>query len=237
MKKLFIRKIIHVFMPLFVFAIIYFTYNNNYANNVILPFGRVTDIDGNTYNTLKIGRQEWMLDNLNVSRYQNGDPIINITDYDKWNYSTIGAWSYYENNKKKYEKIYGKLYNWYAVNDKRGLAPKGWHIPSSDEWKELNEYLGGEMMAGTLIKTYSRLSHLRYGEGEGWDPIYFFSGSRYLSGAFCFTMYHAYFWTISRKDNIQSRYIRLSIYDSMVYNDYNFNNVGMSVRCIKDANK
>ena len=109
--------------------------------------GTVKDIDGNTYKTIQIGSQVWMAENLKVTHYRNGDSIDNIPDFDTWNAATKGAWCYYA-NADYLDAAYGKLYNWYAVNDSRGLCPTGWHVPSYDEWVTLANYLGGGAVAG-----------------------------------------------------------------------------------------
>lgn len=96
----------------------------------------VTDIDGNVYKTVKIGNQIWMAENLRVSRYRNGDIIPNVTDDNEWSKLDTGAWCNYDNN-----RLLNKLYNWKAVDDKRGLAPEGWHIPSEQEWFILTQNL------------------------------------------------------------------------------------------------
>ena len=104
-----------------------------------------------------IGSQVWMSTNLNVSTYRNGDVIPQVQDqvtWDKLDKLTTGAWCYYENNAANGTK-YGKLYNWYAVNDARGLAPAGWHIPTDGEWTVLSTYLGGEDVAGKKMKSTS----------------------------------------------------------------------------------
>jgi uncharacterized protein (TIGR02145 family) len=101
-----------------------------------------------------IGSQVWMSTNLNVSTYRNGDVIPQVQDKDTWYKLTTGAWCYYENNAANGNK-YGKLYNWYAVNDARGLAPAGWHIPTDGEWTVLSTYLGGEDVAGKKMKSTS----------------------------------------------------------------------------------
>ena len=90
--------------------------------------------------TVVIGSQEWTKRNLNVSKYRNGDIIPEVKDFKKWSTLTTGAWCYYDNDPVN-GSIYGKLYNWYAVNDSRGLAPEGYHIPSENEWKYLQNYL------------------------------------------------------------------------------------------------
>ena len=112
---------------------------------------QVTDIDGNTYKTVIIGTQEWMAENLNVGHYRNGDTIPQKQDILFWDNFTKGAWCYFDDNQKN-GKIYGKLYNWYTVNDPRGLAPEGWHIPTDEEWTKLTYYLGGEAKAGGKLK-------------------------------------------------------------------------------------
>jgi uncharacterized protein (TIGR02145 family) len=112
----------------------------------------VTDIDGNTYPTVTIGSQVWMAKNLDVSRYRNGDPIPQVQDSVQWSNLTTGAWCYYANNTAN-GPIYGKLYNWYAVNDPRGLAPEGWHVPTLAEWTILADCLGGANIAGGKMKS------------------------------------------------------------------------------------
>lgn len=111
----------------------------------------VTDIDGNVYHTVVIGTQTWMLENLKVKKYRNGDPIPNVTNALAWENLTTGAYCDYGNN-STVSNEYGLLYNWYAVNDSRLLAPTGWHIPSQTEWQTLYNYLGGESVAGSKLK-------------------------------------------------------------------------------------
>lgn len=99
------------------------------------------DIDGNIYQTVMIGDQCWMAENLKVTHYRNGDPIPNVTDSTEWANLTSGAWCDYDNN-PVHVPVYGRLYNWYAVEDIRNIAPEGWHVSSDDEWKQLEMYLG-----------------------------------------------------------------------------------------------
>ena len=89
--------------------------------------------------------------NLSVSTYRNGDPIPLVTDPTTWSTLTTGAYCYH-NNDPASETLYGKIYNWYAVNDSRGLAPTGWHVPSSAEWGTLITCLGGSSVAGGALK-------------------------------------------------------------------------------------
>ena len=105
----------------------------------------------NKVDTVKIGNQVWMNKDLDVDHYRNGDPIPQVSDSAQWANLKTGAWCYY-NNYPPIGAINGKLYNWYAVNDPRVLAPEGWHIPSDAEWTELVNYLGGDNIAGGKLR-------------------------------------------------------------------------------------
>lgn len=116
--------------------------------------------DGRVYKTIKIGSQVWMAENLNAFKFRNGDVIPIAKLFDQWGeafYERKPACSYYENN-GKYGNMFGLLYNGYAINDPRGIAPPGWHIPSEAEWKILINYLGGSpgeiMRSDTLWNEY-----------------------------------------------------------------------------------
>jgi uncharacterized protein (TIGR02145 family) len=111
---------------------------------------KITDQDKRIFKIVKIGNQRWMAENLNVSTYRNGDSIPQVKNGAEWEKLKTGAWCYYENKTENGSK-YGKLYNWYAVNDARGLAPLGFHIPSDEEWEQLIKNLGSKE-AGAKIK-------------------------------------------------------------------------------------
>jgi uncharacterized protein (TIGR02145 family) len=115
-------------------------------------FGTVSDADGNTYTTIVIGTQTWLSENLRTTKYCNGDLIPNITDNTQWNNLISGAWNYY-NNDSQYNQVYGKLYNWYTVDDSRNLCPCAWHVPSDNEWTTLINYLGGDSLAYLAMKS------------------------------------------------------------------------------------
>ena len=100
-----------------------------------------------------IGSQVWTSKNLDVATYRNGDLIPQVQEQNAWNNLRTGAWCYYDNDASNGTK-YGKLYNWYAVRDPRGLAPKGYHLPTDEEWYELTKYLGLSE-AGTKMKSTS----------------------------------------------------------------------------------
>ena len=103
--------------------------------------GTVTDIDGNVYNTVRIGTQCWMEENLKTTRYSNGDPLITETDDEIWSTLTTGAYCWYNNDAAAYQAPYGALYNWYSVADSRNLCPAAWHVPGDAEWTVLENYL------------------------------------------------------------------------------------------------
>ncbi|MBT5269507.1 MAG: hypothetical protein HOL70_08685, partial [Candidatus Marinimicrobia bacterium] len=102
----------------------------------------VTDIDGNVYETVKIGDQIWMAENLKVTHYRDGSAITQVTDNTAWSNLSTEAYCIYDNNASNEVDTYGALYNWYAVSDGRNIAPEGWHVPTDAEWKELEMYLG-----------------------------------------------------------------------------------------------
>ena len=101
----------------------------------------IIDIDGNIYETVQIGNQIWTTTNLKTTHYRNGDPIPTVLSDSDWQNTTSGAYAVYNNNESNAD-TYGYLYNWYAVDDTRGLAPEGWHIPTDEEWMELEMALG-----------------------------------------------------------------------------------------------
>ncbi len=118
--------------------------------NIILDvdFCGMVDIEGNVYRTVTIGAQVWMAENLKVTHYRNGDAIPKVTDNTAWSTLTSGAYSNY-NNDGGNVATYGRLYNWYAVEDSRNVAPEGWHVPSDAEWKQLEMHLGmSQSLAG-----------------------------------------------------------------------------------------
>jgi len=116
--------------------------------------------------SVKIGTQIWAIENLNVSNFRNGDPITevkSIEEFVKAGKEEKPAWCYYDNDPSN-GRIYGKLYNWFAVNDPRGLAPPGWHLPSDEEWTTLASYLGDKK--GTKIKAKRKWYYYLLLEGE-----------------------------------------------------------------------
>ena len=190
--------------------------------------------DGKTYNTIEIGNQVWISENLNVDRFRNGDPIEEITSNEEWvqagNNGTPG-WCYYNNDPANGLK-YGKLYNWHAVNDPRGLAPEGWHVPSTEECKTLINQQGGIGQAGLKMKS----SDTWYGGGgynkDGFNGLA--GGRRGKNGNFSSLGVYFFWWTSSKYNNEGADYCYLEKSKDSVKIELMYNERGFSVRCMKE---
>lgn len=112
----------------------------------------VTDIDGNVYHTVTIGTQVWLAENLKTTKFNDGSSIPLLTKNAAGTDLTTPEYWWYNNDSATYDNPYGKLYNWYAVNDGRDLCPTGWHVPTDAEWTTLTDYLGGLSVAGGKLK-------------------------------------------------------------------------------------
>jgi uncharacterized protein (TIGR02145 family) len=185
--------------------------------------------------TIVIGTQQWQAKNLDVAFYRNGDPIPQVTDPTAWAALTTGAWCYYNNDSTQGNK-YGKLYNWYAVNDPRGLAPQGWHIPSDAEWTILETTLGGSSVAGGKMKEAGMLNWAipntggNNNSGFGGLP----GGNRYGDGTFGAVGDFGFWWS-STETNAPSAWCRFLDYGNGRVNRANTNKqYGFSVRCLRD---
>lgn len=191
----------------------------------------MVDVDGNNYGIKTIGNQIWMTENVEVSHYRNGDVIPEVTDAAAWENLTTGAWCFYKNDKSN-GKIYGKLYNWYAINDPRGLAPEGWHIPSDDEWSILVKTLGDSTTAGVKMKEAGR-EHWQYPGNNSSGFTGLPSGIREFDGSFGEWQYECYWWSKSESSrwNAYNRRLNNTEYISRQGNN---KNSGFSIRCIKD---
>jgi uncharacterized protein (TIGR02145 family) len=211
----------------------------------------LTDIDGNVYNTVQIGTQCWTQSNLNVSKYRNGDNIPNIIDNTQWsqtNTSSTGAWCNY-NNDANNGTTYGKLYNWYAVNDTRGLCPTGWHVSTDSEWNVMVKYLDPNAdtaatgwqntNAGTALKSTTGWNNNGNVTGNGTNSSGFTGlpgGVRYYSGHFDAVGGNGGWWSSSASGSGYAwhRYLTYSV--ANVYrNIYGDQRLGQSVRCVKNT--
>lgn len=194
---------------------------------------QVTDIDNNVYNSVIIGNSEWTNQNLNVSHYRNGDPIPHVQDKEEWKNLTTGAWCYY-NNDSALGTIYGKLYNFYAVNDPRGLAPEGWHIPSDSEWTQTENFLGEYLIAAGKIKALTFWEYPNKGATNETNFSALPSGLRYDTGEFNFINEFCYFWTSAVFDSNTAFARLLSYKNTVIFRFSNYMKDGYAVRCIKN---
>lgn len=186
------------------------------------------------YKEVKIGRQVWMAENLNVDRFQNGDLIPQVKTNDEWHAAGQQgkpAWCYFNNNTENGAR-WGKLYNWYAVTDRRGLAPKGWHIPSAAEWEKLSRYLGKK--AGKKLKSTSG-----WGEGfNGTNSTGFAglpAGTRAINNYFILNGTLGVWWSSSEGTSSDyGQYFRLLFNSDAVFVLDDFKIYGMPVRCLRN---
>jgi uncharacterized protein (TIGR02145 family) len=131
------------------------------------------DNDGNRYKTIRTGNQRWMTRNLNSRYFRNGDLIMEARTDEEWNEAGqkgIPAWCYYYNNPGLANK-FGKLYNWFAVNDPRGLAPVGWHIPNNNDWQALLNMSGGSITGGAQMKSKTGWAGLNGSNSTGFNGL------------------------------------------------------------------
>lgn len=211
----------------------------------------VTDIDGNIYNVVTIGNQCWMKENLKVSKYRNGQPIVTNLSNNQWLNTTSGAYAIQDNNPANND-IYGKLYNWYTIADPRGLCPSSWHIPTDSEWKTLVKALDPQadtssfytpsQIAGGLMKTTGTLQagtglweNPNYGATNSSDFTGLPGGYRDHSGHFQSIGYSGIWWTSTEYSTLEAfTYGTRHDYEYLGRGLYINYHAGFSVRCVRD---
>jgi uncharacterized protein (TIGR02145 family) len=198
----------------------------------------VTDIEGNSYQTVTIGTQVWMKENLNTKKYNDSTAIPLVTDNTAWDSQTTGGYCYYNNYDFAYENIYGALYNWHAVNTGK-LCPTGWHVPADAEWNTLRFYIEANGESSTTIAYPLKSTSGWPDNGNGTD-IYGFTalpgGSRYYSAGFI-GVTTAAGWGSATADSSEA-YRSKGV---LMRSDYHslghlttWKNHGLSIRCLKD---
>jgi uncharacterized protein (TIGR02145 family) len=218
-------------------------------NEIGISFGSIVEVDqcgrlfksdedGNKYRSVKIGQQCWTQSNLKVRKYRNGDNIPTGLSDGQWSTTSSGAYAIY-NNDTVNDTLYGKLYNWYAVNDSRGLCPTGWHVPSDAEWTTLTDFLGGTPEAAGKMKSTATQPTPAGGwyspntdatNSSGFDGLP--GGYRDSTGAFLAEKYTAYWWV---SDDFASALFRSVHYNSSVVDSHRSEKeMGFSVRCLRD---
>lgn len=212
-----------------------FTTTSGETEIVSIP-GQGVIFDGYNYPSVILGNnQEWLAENLRTTVYANGDPIPNIQSEGEWMNLEYGAWVHYINN-GIYEVPYGKMYNWYAVNDSRNICPIGWHVPSNDEWDALEDYLGGVFDSGGKMKAtgFEYWNEPNFGatNESGFSGLP--GGVRGPSG-FTDVGQSGFWWSSTETTIFAAQCYSLRHWDGNI-GDYSFFNkeFGVSVRCLKD---
>lgn len=209
----------------------------------------VTDIDGNVYRTVKIGSQWWMAENLKVSKYNDGNLINKYQADTLWNKDTVGAYCVYDNS----SVAPGLLYNWFAVNNAKKIAPIGWHIPSDEEWKILEQYLGmsqtetdkvnfrgsneGDKLKKEGLGFWYQYPNVWATNTSGFSALG--GACRMFNGIFGGTkeglQYTGFWWSSTNHlNNNQAWYRYLDYKKSNVFRHYGEKTYGFSIRCVKD---
>jgi uncharacterized protein (TIGR02145 family) len=203
-----------------------------------LNYGIETDIDGNIYKIITIGTQIWMVENLNVIHYRNGDPITNVTDNIQWSNLTTGAYCDYGNSPGM-STIYGRLYNWYTVVDPRNFCPAGWHVPIDAEWTTLTSYLGGDS-SGDKLKETGTNHWLSPNTGATNESCFTALPGGYRIGnnidpGTCINMgYSGSWWSSTERDTYNALYWSMYNFADNAGSSWDNKRNGLSVRCVKD---
>lgn len=199
-------------------------YNINWIDSLIIK-----EIE-----TAVIGNQIWMAENLDVCTFRNGEQIIEIKNNSDWCETKVAAWCHYNNDNNK-GIIYGKLYNWYAVCNRKGLAPYGWAVPRDDDWQELIMYLGGDSTAGGLLKESDYEHWLKPNTSannlSGFSALP--GGKRYFTGIFDYEGISGYWWTTTDGSDSSAWCRSLSSKSAAVTRIVYPKIDGLSIRCIK----
>lgn len=205
------------------------------AGSSLLSCGPKTPSADCVYEEVTIGKQVWMGSNLNVDRFRNGDRILEAKTQGEWKtYAEAGkpAWCYYD-YKESNGKVYGKLYNWYAVNDSRKLAPTGWHVASESEWSDLTEKLDGAQKAGERIKGKTGWNNNGNGNNRsGFNGLP--AGSINSDGNFSGIGLSASWWSATKNTINYAWNTSLNYFPSILMLHDSNKGCGYSVRCIKD---
>jgi uncharacterized protein (TIGR02145 family) len=208
-----------------------------YAESVSFSTFNVIDYDGNGYNTVKIGTQEWTVQNLKVTHFQNGDVIFNVAEPYQWFSTTAPSYCYFDNDLSKVS-VYGNLYNFYTAVDSRNVCPDGWHVPSKDEWTTLINYFGNQYIADARMRE-AGTAHWYHSTGADNSSGFTFLpvGIRDAGGYFYGMTYNGSIWTSTESTDINgiggwmaSMY---TDHSEVVINSYSKSN-GAAIRCVKD---
>ncbi|HAM09756.1 MAG TPA: hypothetical protein DCP74_05660 [Bacteroidales bacterium] len=213
------------------------------ASNSVTPLAALTvsDWDGNVYNTVQIGTQIWMSENLKTTSYRDGTPIPLVTDNTVWSILTTPGYCWYNNDAATYKATYGALYNWYAVdplsNGGKNVCPTGWHVPTDTEWTDLTAYLGGEVVAGGKLKetgtTHWTTPNTGATNETGFTALP--GGYRdFFDGAFYDIGLIGVWWSATEFGATDAWYRYVFYNNSFVYEGNVSKKDGIPVRCVRD---
>ena len=231
MKKL----LLNIGLPIGLLIIAVFSIGPGCTSNAGLDQLSNLDNDGHVFTTVDIGTQKWMQKNLDVSKYRNGDVIPQVTDPTAWAGLTTGAWCYYQNDSAN-GIIYGRMYNWYAVTDSRGIAPAGWHVATDADWTTLITYLGGDALAGGKMKETGTTHWTSPNTAADNSSAFTALPGGYFkeNGAFYDIGLSSYWWCATEQDPTTAWDRSLSNSDGIAYKSFGNKKAGFSVRCVKD---
>lgn len=204
--------------------------DNSVPNQVI-----VTDVDGNVYHTVMIGDQEWMVENLKTTKFDDGVLIPQVTDSVTWRSVNTPGYCWLNNDSCTHRTPYGALYNWYAVNTGK-LAPKGWHVPTNLDIAKLFSFLEGDTIAGGKLKE-AGMEHWK-NPNIGANNISGFTalpGSyRSPSCGFGVIGSDGYWWLQTAYNSVDAEYMTIGYREVFVFSSYLNEHYGFSVRCLKN---
>jgi uncharacterized protein (TIGR02145 family) len=202
---------------------------------------QLTDSDGNVYTSVIIGTQEWMVESLKTTKYNDGSHISLVTDEKEWSNLKTPGYCWYDNNEAEYKADYGALYNWYCVSSGK-LCPEGWHVPTKSDLDTLVNFLGGAQSAGGKLKE-KRFTHWNFPNSGATNESGFTAlpgGGRYYDGLLYAYVYagigqYGCFWSLTDEYTYEANVL-------VVFFDFNFaldnglslKETGQSVRCVKD---
>ncbi len=205
--------------------------------NPDLTYGTMHDIEGNAYRTIMIGTQEWMAENLKVTKYNDGTPIPHAPANDDWKILSFPAWCWYQNSEADYRITYGAMYNWWAATSGK-ICPTGWHVPDSVEFTILIQYLGGSSAAGNKLKEKGSSHWIVTNEGtneSGFTGVP--GGYRDNTGMFYYNGHYGHHWSTTGHywKTTKAHMVTLRSYDaSASIGPFTEKKAGLSIRCLRD---
>lgn len=197
--------------------------------------GTIYDIDNNKYKIIGIGTQIWMAENLKVTRLNNGKPIQNIKDSVEWYRAEKPGYCWYNNDSVQNGQTYGALYNHFTIKTD-SLCPVGWHVPSSEEWNVLIEYIGGREVAGGELKKngvyYWEEPNLKATDKYGFSALPGGYRDALTDARFSSIKLRALFWCREDLSNFYAPFIGLNFSSSSAGLSFKSKQTGLSIRCI-----